>query len=103
MMKKIKDGKLAVLYSPGFGAGWYTWHGIEELLFDPVLVDMVLDNAGELAMRNYCEETYGTDNYYGGLEDLTVAFVDTGDKFRIEEYDGAESVMCMNDYRWFEA
>ena len=102
-MKSLKNGKLAVLYSPGYGAGWYTWHGVEELLFDPVLVDMVLEDAGELAMVKYCEEKYGTDNYYGGIDGLTVAFVDPGDKFRIEEYDGAESVMCMNDYQWFEA
>lgn len=102
-MKKIKDGRLCVLYSPGYGAGWYTWHGVEELVFDPVLVDMVLDDADPEDIIDYCKETYGTDNYYGGAEDLTVAFVDTGDKFRIEEYDGAESVMCMNDYQWFEA
>ena len=103
MMKKIKDGKLCVLYAPGYGAGWYTWHGVEELMFDPVLVDMVLDKTDYEDIINYCKETYGDDNYYGGAEDLAVAFVDTGDKFRIEEYDGAESVMCMNGYQWFEA
>lgn len=26
MDKVIKDGKVAVLYSPGFGAGWFTWN-----------------------------------------------------------------------------
>ena len=25
MQKVIRDGKVAVLYSPGYGAGWYTW------------------------------------------------------------------------------
>ena len=24
--KYIKDGKVAVAYSPGFGAGWSTWN-----------------------------------------------------------------------------
>ena len=102
-MKSLKNGKLAVLVSEGYGAGWYTWHGVEELLFDPVLVDMVLDDAGELAMRNYCEETYGTDNYYGGIDGLTVQFVTPGTKFRIEEYDGAETLVRAEDYNWFEA
>ena len=32
MKKLTKDGKVAVLYSPDFGAGWYSWHAIEELL-----------------------------------------------------------------------
>ena len=27
--KYIKDGQVAVAYSPGFGAGWSTWNGTE--------------------------------------------------------------------------
>ena len=41
MEKVIRDGKVAVLYSPGYGAGWFSWHGIEELLYDPVVVGMI--------------------------------------------------------------
>ena len=41
MEKVIRDGQVAVLYSPGYGAGWFTWHGVEELLFDPKVVDML--------------------------------------------------------------
>ena len=26
MNKVIRDGKVAVLYSPGYGAGWYSWN-----------------------------------------------------------------------------
>jgi hypothetical protein len=26
MEKVIRDGKVAVLYSPGYGAGWYSWN-----------------------------------------------------------------------------
>jgi hypothetical protein len=44
MKKVIKDGKVAVLYSPGFGAGWYSWHKTEELLYHPKLVEMVENN-----------------------------------------------------------
>lgn len=102
-MKSLKNGKLAVLYSAGYGAGWYTWHGVEELLFDPKIVDMVLENAGEAAILKYCEDTYGTDHYYGGIDGLTVDFVTPGTKFRIEEYDGAESVVREEDYDWFTA
>ncbi len=35
MIQKLsQDGKVAVLYSPGFGAGWYTWNtDAPEILF----------------------------------------------------------------------
>ena len=37
MIEKLsQDGKVAVLYSPGFGAGWYTWNmTVPQILFDP--------------------------------------------------------------------
>ena len=35
----IRDGLVAVVYSPGFGAGWYTWNlESPEILFDPNIV-----------------------------------------------------------------
>jgi hypothetical protein len=45
MNKLVRDGKVAVLYSTGYGAGWYSWHGIEELLYDSVVVEMVNNSA----------------------------------------------------------
>ena len=42
MEKVIKEGKVAVLVSPNYGAGWYSWNsGYKELLFHPKLVEMV--------------------------------------------------------------
>jgi len=42
MEKVIRDGKVAVLISQGWGAGWYSWHrDNQELLFHPKLVEMV--------------------------------------------------------------
>lgn len=42
MEKVIRDGHVAVLYSPGYGAGWFTWNeNHKELLFHPKLVEMV--------------------------------------------------------------
>jgi hypothetical protein len=42
--KYIKDGKVAVLYSSGFGAGWYTWNdeSLTGLVFDRDIVEAVL-------------------------------------------------------------
>ena len=40
----VRDGRVAVLVSPGFGAGWSTWADRElreRLLFDPEVVAWV--------------------------------------------------------------
>lgn len=48
MNKVIENGLVAVLYSPGYGAGWSTWNLEKELnetlLFHPSLVEMVRNN-----------------------------------------------------------
>jgi hypothetical protein len=42
LKKVIRDGKVAVLYSPGFGAGWYSWNSsVPQCLFSPEIVAMV--------------------------------------------------------------
>jgi hypothetical protein len=41
MKKLIRDGKVGVLVSPGYGAGFYTWGAPLESIFDPTLVEMV--------------------------------------------------------------
>jgi len=90
MEKVIREGQVAVLVSPGHGAGWYSWHGVEALLYDPVVVDMVEHEHGADAITAHCDRQYGTDKYYGGADSLVVEWVPAGSKFCIEEYDGAE-------------
>jgi len=102
MKKVIEDNQVAVLYSPGFGAGWYSWHGVLEAVFDPVIVKMVLEERHH-EIEKYCDETYGTDHYWGGAEDLRVDWVTVGARFRIEEYDGNERVYTEFEYKWLEA
>ena len=105
-----------VLYSPGFGAGWSSWadeHGLA-LATDPELVRLC--EAGEVVIEGAC--TYGRAEvfvqpaflarlreicgedlpYCGGLRDLRVCEV--SGPFRIEEYDGAESVIEPSDQEW---
>ena len=104
MDKKIKDGMVAVLYSPGFGAGWYSWHNVEELLFDPKVVDMVLEKTSAETIELYCEEVYGKEHhYYGGADDLRVKWLPVGTHFHIHEYDGSESVEVREEMRWIVA
>lgn len=103
MDKKIKDGKVAVLVSPHHGAGWYTWHSIDELLFDPKVVDMVLEKTSAETIELYSQEVYGTKSYYGGAEDLEVMWLPIGTHFCIHEYDGSESVEVREEMHWIVA
>ena len=102
MQKKIDNGLVAVLYSPGFGAGWYTWHNVAELLFDPKVVDMVLDNTSDATIELYCKTVYG-DHYYAGSCDLEVEWIPQGVEFVIDEYDGAETVIYKDKVTWVTA
>jgi hypothetical protein len=101
MEKVIRDGQVAILYSPGHGAGWSTWavYNSEGLLFDPVIVDMVENKRDAEAIETYCTDRYG-EQYYGGADQLEVAWLPVGTKFFIDEYDGCESVMTESDVVW---
>jgi len=102
MDKLSEDGKVAVLYSPGFGAGWYTWNQESpEILFDPAIVRFVeQEKFDEL-------ETYVTlkypDIYKGGMKDLQVAWIPEGTMFKVNEYDGSESIEINDSGYWMVA
>ena len=103
--KVIRDGKVAVLYSPGFGAGWSTWNTLlPELLFDPIIVDFVLNKPENWlqGIEAYCELVY-PGAYTGGSSNLEVMWIPAGSQFLVEEYDGSESVVLMDEMKWIVA
>ena len=100
--KMVKDGKVAVLVSPGFGAGWYTWNTDHEgLLFDSEIVQAVLDGDREKAAR-IAEEKY-EDCYTGGFLDLCVQWVNVGSQFEINQYDGSETLHIIGSREYHQA
>ena len=101
MNKLVRDGKVAVLYSPGYGAGWYSWHQFEELLYDPSIV-LWLESEEPDKIQNYLTLKYPGE-YFGGLQDLSVQWIDQGAEFRITEYDGAESIELKAKTKWLIA
>jgi hypothetical protein len=103
MERVVRDGFVAVLYSPHYGAGWFTWHGIAKLIYDPVVVGMVESKTSEDTIVEYCKEKYGDEAYFGGAEDLKIAWIKEGVEFVIEEYDGAEDIKFKNDFEWMTA
>jgi hypothetical protein len=102
MEKVVRDGKVAVVYSPGFGAGWYTWNQEHpELLFDPTIVKYVEDQDLD-SLRSYMGLKF-PEVYVSDYNDLTVKWIPQGIEFRIDEYDGNESVVTKQDDNWFVA
>lgn len=104
VVKNEKGEFTAVLISPDFGAGYSTWgYGdpmdgelIQSLLahvndFDPNEVD----DATEIDVSDYMDSRF--DSLF------TVAFVPVGTRFRISEYDGAESIVYFNERDFYEA
>lgn len=99
--KLRRDGKVAVLYSPGYGAGWSTWCDYEGMVFDADIAKAVLagkhEDAGKIAAVKY------PDAYLGGLSDLQVEWVKEGEQFEITEYDGSESVRVIGECEFYVA
>jgi hypothetical protein len=92
MQKVVRDGLVAILISPDFGAGWYTWSSKmdESMLFDPDLVAAVEANDHALMGKIAAEKWPG--EYAGGLRDLEIIWLPEGTRFAITEYDGNESI-----------
>lgn len=102
MNKLIRDGKVAVLYSPGFGAGWYTWNReCPELMFDPGIVDL-LERGEQEKLEAYVTLKY-PDIYTGGMDSLKIVWLQEGTAFKIEEYDGSESITIKEEVDWIIA
>lgn len=113
MEKVIRDGLVAVLYSPGFGAGWSTWnYQFPECLYDPEIVEVIesyaidepYDKESEMVRMqkivSIAEAKYGEDFYAGGADDLCIVWLKEGTLFRINEYDGSESLETSETVNW---
>ena len=99
MEKVIRNGKVAVIYSPELGSGWYSWNeDIKLLLFHPKLVEMIENNRQSEITQQWVEENLGIDNVYcGGADDLQIKWLDEGTAFIINEYDGSESIETLEN------
>lgn len=102
MDKKIVDGKVAVLYSPDFGAGWSTWNQEHpEIMFDPIIVQYVEREEWGI-LETYMTMRY-PDAYTGGMRTLKISWIPVGTAFRIQEYDGSESIEIKEKMDWLIA
>jgi hypothetical protein len=102
MEKVIRDGKVAVIISTGWGAGWSTWNGYKEMIFHPKLVEWVESEQPTVVdistiLKEILGEENGNQVYLGGIKHLEVVWLPEGTKFKIEEYDGKEHIITEND------
>lgn len=101
MGKVIRNGKVAVLYSPGYGAGWYTWHHHKELLFNERIVELVEADKREEITEELCREILGLpgSDYVCtlGAHKLKIEWIDEGSPFKIDEHDGSESIATQDE------
>lgn len=99
MDKIIKDGHVAVAVSYGFGAGWSTWScgGINPM--DAQYNQFFLDDRADLAAAKAHENGF----YVGGADDVQIVWVPVGAHFKINEYDGSESLELRDGDQWLVA
>jgi len=102
MNKVVRDGRVAVLISPEYGAGWSTWNPkYPEILFDPAIVEFVEKDQSE-ELQVYVTLKYPGIND-GGIVGLTIEWIPEGALFRVNEHDGAESIEFQDRIKWIQA
>lgn len=99
MDRVINDkGEVAVLVSPNFGAGFHTWNNIHDLCFCPYIVNHILNGTRDLIDEAELSKIYESDYISTvGLKDVVIQWLPQGTHFTIDEYDGAECILLLND------
>ena len=92
----------AVLVSPGFGAGWSTWN-YPAVAYDKRVVEYWLTHKTEnndQAVYDFMESIGYHQVYCGGWNDIELEWIPKGVKWRIDEYDGNESIIFYEKEEW---
>lgn len=91
-----KQGEVGILVTNSYGAGWYSWcdkYG-PEMVFDKGMVEAIL-NDDYLTALEIAEKKY-PDACLTAVEDLIVEFLPPNTAFRIDEFDGNESIEILD-------
>ena len=90
--KHIEDGKVAVLYSPGWGAGWSTWNEHAFAIDKRIVEKFINEHPSENEMEKFIKSLGYKNPCMLGYEDLKVEWVPEGEYYFISEYDGYEEI-----------
>lgn len=100
MTKCIRDGKVAVIYSPAYSGGFSTWNKIyeDEILHNEDLVTMI-ESKDYDSIKTYLK-TISPHFFISPPEHLKIKWIDEGTEFRIYEYHGYETVIINDKSYW---
>jgi hypothetical protein len=87
MQKYVKDNQVAVLTNPRWG--WWSKHQDWNLVFDPVMIQLILSNKKDLIKPLLPVELRRL------VDELEIEWLEKGTKFRIEKYRGLEMVTVL--------
>ena len=94
-----------VLVSKGYGAGWSTWND-PQLAYDKRVVKLFKQYGPNINSRQADEiinaiHAMGYDKpYMGGWKNIQIEVVPCAKFWRINEYDGAETIEILNTSKW---
>ena len=97
--KVIRDGKVAVVISPDFGAGWSTWANESQQEWcrhAPELVEAVERGGTPTKIRELVDATFGVGEgpyMASNISSLVIEWVPVGAPYYIHEYDGSERIV----------
>jgi hypothetical protein len=98
--KKIENNCVAILHSSGGNVGWYTEHGIYNLIFDRDIVEMIMRPFNPDIVLDYCQRKYGLDSNYKGIPYLRIEWVPVGSMIYLQLDDnGNETVVTWDHIR----
>ena len=99
MTKKVK-----ILFSVGFGSGWYSWNTkYPELLRDERVIQWIEDGEDheeKIELVSYLKNKYPEIYIRTNLDSLEIALIPKGTLFRIKENDGSESIELRDNVIW---
>jgi hypothetical protein len=102
LRKLVRDGHVAILISPDYGSGWYSWNpDFPEILFDPAMIRLVEENKFD-ELEIYVTLKY-PEIHKHALRDLEVEWIREGVEFRIKEHDGSETIEFKDEVDWIVA
>lgn len=99
----VRNGQVAVVYSPDFGTGWTTegFYGKEDerlrRLYCPSIVYAIEDGDGTYEERNNAAREaalreFKADPFIVNRNDFAVRWIPLGVAFRVDVYDGSEGI-----------
>jgi hypothetical protein len=92
------ENQVAILYSSGYGAGWASWNCEHTLQIatDSRIIQYRFfgKNYSKMNFEKFMTQIIGFEiaPYDGGFKSTQVEFIPEGTMFRINEYDGSESI-----------